>query len=124
MTFARGLIINLSNSEVMNRNLVKIWFEWYVSKNVYLVNNQTLKKKVFSNFSITNQSQAAIVLNNLSWIRSKKSDLSDVNNRDRLAILRAASILAKDEKDNWLRLVEQNSQTSIEKWVAKWVREV
>jgi len=117
-------IINLSNSEVMNRNLVKIWFEWYVSKNVYLVNNQTLKKKVFSNFSITNQSQAAIVLNNLSWIRSKKSDLSDVNNRDRLAILRAASILAKDEKDNWLRLVEQNSQTSIEKWVAKWVREV
>lgn len=117
-------IINLSNSEVMNRNLVKIWFEWYVSKNVYLVNNQTLKKKVFSNFSITNQSQAAIVLNNLSWIRSKKSDLSDVNNRDRLVILRAASILAKDEKDNWLRLVEQNSQTSIEKWVAKWVREV
>ncbi|WP_156923975.1 MULTISPECIES: hypothetical protein [unclassified Psychrobacter] len=44
--------------------------------------------------------------------------------RGLLAILRAASILAKDEKDNWLRLVEQNSQTSIEKWVAKWVREV
>lgn len=116
-------IVELSSSEVMNRSLVRIWFEWYVSKNIYLVNNQALKKKIFNSFSISNQSQAAIILNNLSWIRSKKSDLSEVNNRDRLAILRAASILAKDEKDNWLRLIEQNSQAPIEKWVAKWVRE-
>lgn len=116
-------IIEVTNSDAMNRRLVKIWFEWYVSKNLYLVQNKILKKKIFKSFSISNQAQAAILLNRLSWIRSKKTDLYKVNKQDRLAIIRAASILPRDEKRHWLSLIESNPETSLEKWVAKWVRE-
>ncbi|WP_201616011.1 RNA-directed DNA polymerase [Psychrobacter urativorans] len=116
-------IIQLSESSFIDRDLFKIWFEWYISRNVHLLNISLLRKFIFEKSSINSQSQAAILLKNISWIRSKKEDLYEVNNKDRLAILRAAQILAKDERDHWLKLTEQTAPLPLDRWVAKWVRE-
>lgn len=116
-------IINLMNSNLIKRNLVKIWFEWYVARNAELLKIPEINNFVFNNASISCQSKAAIKLNKLSWIRNMKENLYQVNNKDRLAILKAAQILPKDERDHWLRLTEQTAPLPIDRWVAKWVRE-
>ena len=116
-------IINLMNSNLIKRNLVKIWFEWYIARNAELLKIPEINNFVFNNASISCQSKAAIKLNKLSWIRNMKENLYQVNNKDRLAILKAAQILPKDERDHWLRLTEQTAPLPIDRWVAKWVRE-
>lgn len=117
-------IITLMNSSFMQRDLVKTWFEWYISRNKKLLSIKKVSQFVFTSTSINCQSKAAIELGKISWIRDKKSDITKFNDEDRLAIIRAAQILPKDERTHWLNFIEKNSSSSMEKWMTKWVRSI
>lgn len=117
-------IIGLSTSSFMQRNLVKTWFEWYISRNIEILKIPQIEVFVFASTSINCQSKAAIKLNKLSWIRSKKDEIQNFNNKEKLAVIRAAQILPKDERKHWLSFIQKNSSSSIEKWVAKWVKDI
>jgi len=116
-------LIQLTQSPAMERELVRIWVEWYIANNQDLLKILQLKKFIFSGKNVISQSQAAIVLKNLAWVRDKKTEIHNVGAWERRAIIRAAQILPSDEKDNWLKLTEANSTSPLDSWVAKWVRE-
>lgn len=116
-------LISISESSLMERELVRIWFEWYLSNHTDLLKIPQLRKFIFSGPNIVSQSQAAIVSKNLSWVRDKKADLYTVGAWERRAILRATQILPSDEREHWLKLTETTSPIMIDRWIAKWVRE-
>lgn len=119
----RDEIINLSKSDCLNNLLVKYWFEWYISNNLKLLQILELRRYINNNASVVFQSQAAINLNQVSWIRNKKDSISNAGDWDRRAIIYSAQILPSDERNNWLKYIESNSNRFIDKIVAKWVRE-
>ncbi|MCQ8181868.1 RNA-directed DNA polymerase [Methylomonas sp. SURF-1] len=116
-------LIALTQTASMNRDLVRIWFEWYLSNNLDLLKVTPLKQFIFLGPNIISQSQAAIVSKNLAWVRDKKADLYTVGAWERRSILRATQILPSDEREHWLKLTETTSPIMIDRWVAKWVRE-
>lgn len=116
-------LISLSESSLMERDLTRLWFEWYISNSKKLLSTPQLKKFIFSGPNIVSQSQAAIISKNLAWVRDKKADLYTVGAWERRAILRATQILPSDEREHWLKLTETTSPIMIDRWVAKWVRE-
>lgn len=111
-------------NSIMNITLVRTWFEWYISNHVSLLQIPELRKFLFDGKNIISQAQAAINLRHIAWVRDKKADLYTVGNWERRSILRAAQILPKDEKDHWLKLTETTSPLILDRWVAKWSREV
>lgn len=116
-------LISLSKSSLMERELVRLWFEWYISNHADLLKIIELKQFIFSGPNIVSQSQAAIVSKNLAWVRDKKANLYTVGGWERRAILRSTQILPSDEREHWLKLTETTSPIIIDRWIAKWVRE-
>lgn len=116
-------LIKISKSETMNRMLVRLWFEWYIANNSELLKIPELSNFIFRGPNITSQAQAAITSRNQSWVREYKSKLYTLGNWERRAVLYSGKILAKDERDNWLKIVEQGSTVPLDRYIAKWVRE-
>lgn len=116
-------LIQLSKSEIMNRNLVRLWFEWYISNNADLLKIPELYSFIFNGPNVTSQAQAAITTRNQSWVREKKDKLYNFGNWDRRAILYSGKILASDERDNWFKVIEQTSPNPLERYIARWIRD-
>jgi len=119
----RENLIGLTQSPVIDRDLVRLWIEWYFSNNAELLKIPEIRSFIFDGPNIVSQAQAAISTKNLAWIRNKKADLYTVGAWERRAILHATKILPSDEKEHWLKLTETTSPIFIDRWVAKWVRE-
>ena len=116
-------LINISNSEIMNRSLVRLWFEWYIANNAELLKIPELSSFILSSPNVTSQAQAAITSKNQAWVRKHKSKLHTFGNWERRAILHSGKVLARDERNNWLKIVEQSSTIPLDRYIAKWVRE-
>ena len=120
----RERLINISKSEIMNRSLVRLWFEWYIANNSELLKIPELSSFIFNSKNLVSKAQAAIICKNQAWVREHRSKLQEFGNWERRAILYSAKVLARDERDNWLKMVEQDPTTTLlDKCIAKWVRE-
>lgn len=113
----------VSESPIMNRDLIRFWFEWYLSRHLKLISDPVLRPFVMNGPNIVNQARAAVTNKDLSWVRNKKSDIFSVGNWDRRAILYAAQVLPGDEKEHWLKLTMTSSPLLTDRWVSKWVLE-
>lgn len=120
---SKNKLIEIISLDLMQRDLVRLWIEWYISNHNILLSIPELKYFIFNGPNIVSQSQAAIVSKNLAWVRDKKADIYNVGAWERRAILRATQILPSDEKEHWLKLTEQTSPIIMDRWMAKWVRE-
>ncbi len=113
----------VADSPIMNQDLVRFWFEWYLSRNEKIMSDRSLKAFVMNGPNVVNQARAAVTIKDLSWVRNKKADIFSVGNLDRRAILYAAHILPGDEKKHWLKLTMASSPLITDRWVSKWVLE-
>lgn len=116
-------LVAVSQMDVMQRELVRTWYEWYISNNINLLKIPELNSFVMNGNNICNQAQAAISTKNLSWVRDKKDALYSFGEWDKRAIIMAAQVLPSDEKNHWLKPTESSSPVFIDRLVAKWVRE-
>jgi hypothetical protein len=116
-------IKDIVNSDIMNRELVRFWFEWYISRNKKMMSDIDLKSFVMSGNNLVNQAYAAISSKDLSWVRDKKAEIFSVGNWERRAILYSAQVLPGDEKEHWLKLTMASSPLITDRWVSKWVLE-
>ena len=108
---------------IMNRDLIRFWFEWYLSRHEKLISDPLIRAFVMNGPNIVNQARAAVTNKDLSWVRDKKTDIFTVGNWERRAILYAAQILPGDEKEHWLKLTMASSPLLTDRWVSKWVLE-
>ncbi|HVZ16301.1 MAG TPA: RNA-directed DNA polymerase, partial [Terriglobales bacterium] len=100
--------------------LMRYWFEWYIAENFSFMTPGT--RKFLSNSpSIMSKARAAVLLNDLSWVRQRKNEYFQHGPEARRAILYSVQILPEDEREHWLRNVIAGSVVPLERWVATYV---
>lgn len=122
----RSLITSLltaSKSSAARSDLPRYWLEYYVAQSPVLLKSAPLRKFVMGSKNFENVALAAKSSNNLSWVRMNKPSISGLGGKARRSLMDASRVLSNDERTNWLRVVANNAQTSLDKWVANWVRE-
>lgn len=105
-----------------NIRAVRLWFEWYFSRHLALLDFNKIRAFVFSSKRLRPQARAAITMGNQAWVKDRKNQLLHYAYWDRRSILMAAQTLSKDEREKWLTpLIRGGSLDRMDKWIAKWV---
>lgn len=103
--------------------LARYWLEWFIAHHPSLLQGANARIIINTSPNIENQAIAAVTNNNIAWVRQMKSQIYNTSMRGRRAILFSTKILPSDERSHWLKLIIDNAQSLIDKWVAKWVLE-
>lgn len=107
---------------VFHSSMVRLWMEWYFSEHKEFLSNQKIQTLLYTSERMVPQARAAIASKNQAWIKDKKTKLLHFAIWDRRAVIYAAKILAKDEREKWLSPFLKGSQMSdTDKWVITWV---
>lgn len=98
------------------------WFSWYVSKHRGLVSDDEVRQILNYSDGLRYRAAAAVTLGNVSWVRTHKDKVLNLGPWDRRAVIFAAQILARDERDKWLRSLSRSGSLSLlDKWMIDWV---
>ncbi|MCX7515181.1 reverse transcriptase domain-containing protein [Frateuria hangzhouensis] len=111
----------LCSADVARCSLVKYWLEFFIATQPRFLSVPKLKGFVFQGSNMEHKALAAITSKDLAWVRSQKANIYNVGSRARRAIIHSSKVLPSDERNNWLKLVIQNSVSPLERWVASWV---
>jgi hypothetical protein len=115
-------LIDVCGSPAMNILVVRMWFEWLFSRHRVFLQNGKIRAFVFSSFRLRPQAQAAITLKSEAWVKERKTTLMHHAGSDTRSILFAATLLSKDERENWLNpIIKAGSLGPVGNWMAKWV---
>lgn len=98
------------------------WFAWYVSKHRDLVADEDARQVLNYSDGLRYRAAAAVTLGNVSWVRTHKDKVLNLGPWDRRAVIFAAQVLAKDEREKWLRSLSKNGSLSLlDKWLVDWI---
>jgi len=98
------------------------WFSWYVSKHRGLVSDDETRQILNFSDGLRYRAAAAVTLGNVSWVRMHKDKVLNFGPWDRRAVIFAAQVLARDEREKWLRSLSRNGSLSLlDKWMIEWV---
>lgn len=118
MLMLRSLVVD----DQLEDAATKEWLSWYISNHEKLSRDVTLRKIFQDPTRLSNVARAIIKMKKTSWVRQKKESLLSVGSWDRRAIIYAAQILTKDEKEAWLKSIKNNIALDIiDKWMIDWV---
>lgn len=100
----------------------KEWFSWYIGNHESLSKDLHFSELFENSIRLSNQARAVIKAKKTSWVRRKKENLLSEGSWNRRAIIYAAQILTKDEKEAWLKSVKTNKALDItDQWMIDWV---
>jgi len=114
--------VSIIDLETAKNDLVRYWLGWYLSDRTVFQQNDNIREFLYSG-PIENQARAALTVNNLTWVRERKADISNLSPRGRRAVLYASQILPADERNHWLRMMMGGTEALTDRWVAQWVLE-
>ncbi len=101
--------------------LVRYWFEWYIAENEAFIPAAIVRVALHSSPFPMSRARYAVLSNDLSWVRQRKSEYFQHGPEERRAVLYAAQILPNDEKEHWLKAVVAASLVPLERWVAEYI---
>ena len=111
----------LLSSPLANRSrLATHWLHWFCSCHAVLLGHPAISAHLRKEASVEHQARAAIVSKDLAWVRAKKTDMSSLGTWDRYAVLEAAKIMPKDEREAWTKAV--NPRDTVEEILLKSLR--
>lgn len=116
-------LLSITHSTSMQQNMVRYWTEWFFASNEFLLQVPEIRRFVFQSDSVEIQALAALTSKNVAWVRDSKKQVYYVGEKGKRAILRSTKILPKDERDNWLKNIEQNAPEELDRWIVKWIIE-
>ena len=116
-------LLSITHSTSMQQNMVRYWTEWFFASNEFLLQVPEIRRFVFQSDSVEIQALAALTSKNVAWVRDSKKQVYYVCEKGKRAILRSTKILPKDERDNWLKNIEQNAPEELDRWIVKWIIE-
>lgn len=98
------------------------WFSWYISKHRALASDDDVRQVLNYSNGLRYGAAAAVTLGSVAWVRRHKDNLLNLGPWDRRAVIFAAQILSRDEREKWLRSLSRNgSLTCLDKWLIDWV---
>jgi len=111
----------LENNQLKD-DATKEWFSWYIGNHESLSKDLHFSELFENSIRFSNQARAVIKAKKTSWVRRKKENLLSEGPWNRRAIIYAAQILTKDEKEAWLKSVKTNKALDItDQWMIDWV---
>lgn len=113
----------IANANSMQSELTRMWVEWFLTNHTGFVKDPQIRTFLYNSPNLITQARAAVLENNLSWIRNKKSAYLNSGLWERRAILFASQILPTDEKSAWLKQASLASPYILDHWVSKWILE-
>ncbi|HDX4396523.1 TPA: RNA-directed DNA polymerase, partial [Enterobacter bugandensis] len=116
-------LLSITHATSMQQNMVRYWTEWFFASNEFLLQVPEIRRFVFQSDSVEIQALAALTSKNVAWVRDSKKQVYYVGEKGKRAILRSTKILPKDERDNWLKNIEQNAPEELDRWIVKWIIE-
>jgi hypothetical protein len=112
----------MCSDKVFHSQMVKLWMEWYFSEHRAFLEFPQIRNLLYSSEQVIYQSRAAIVEKNQAWIKGQKTKLLHYATSDRRAVIFAAKLLSKDEREKWLKpFLKGNQMSETDKWVIEWV---
>lgn len=110
------------DSPAMNIVAARMWVCWYFARHRTLLMMPKVRDFIANSGDLRSQAQAAITMQNQSWVKERKTTLLHHALWSRRSVILAATVLSKDEREKWLQpLLGNNSLSLVDKWMAKWV---
>lgn len=89
----------LAKSTLIVNDLARLWIEWYLTNHREFLEDPEIRGFLYASPNLITQARAAVLENNLSWIRRNKSSFLASGPWERRAILFASQILPTDERN-------------------------
>lgn len=105
----------------MRLPFVRLWFDDYTATYATYLTHDRVREHVFTGPSLAAQATAAITLRDLSWFRRHRGDVDSLGPWDRRQVIRSSIILARDERVRWLRRLQRNYDTLVDRTVISWL---
>ena len=116
-------LLAASKSTAAQSDLPRYWLEHYIARSPVLLRSTPLRRFVMESKNFENIALAAKTSKNLAWVRMNKASISSLGGKARRSLMDSSRVLSTDERTNWLRVVANNAQSPLDKWVANWIRE-
>jgi Reverse transcriptase (RNA-dependent DNA polymerase) len=117
-----GKLAEMSAANAFQSKMVRLWMSWYFSEHEKFLSFPTIRRFLYTSEHMLYQARAAIAEKNQAWIKEQKTKLLHYATGHRRAVIYAAQILSKDEREKWLKpLLHGDQMSELEKWVINWV---
>ena len=113
----------LTKSELVTNDLARLWIEWYLTNHREFLEDPEIRAFLYGSPNIITQARAAVLENNLSWIRKNKSSFLASGPWERRAILLASQILPTDERNAWVKQAMLATPYVLDQWGGRWIIE-
>lgn len=97
----------LYDDELGSLKFIRYWADWLASQDETLLNASGASSQIRANGSLRHQASVAVVTNDLSWVRGFRSNLDQLGDWDRRAVIGASRILSRDERGPFLSNVRK-----------------
>lgn len=103
----------LYESDFIKLKFIRFWADWLSSQDQLLLNQSGALPFIRADGNLRHQANAAVVLQDLAWVRGFRPNIDQLGDWDRRAVVGAARILGKDERGPFLGNVRRRAATSI-----------
>ena len=98
------------------------WFAWYIAKHKALASDEETRRIFDYVDGLRYRAVAAVTLRSISWVRMYKEGILNLGPVDRRAVIFAAQIMSRDEREKWLKSLAKSSALSLlDKFLIDWV---
>jgi hypothetical protein len=99
----------------------RIWAEWLITSAPHFVQCKPLRQFVERRGSFYARARLAVIHRNIAWVREHRLKYFELAQTDRLAVILASPILARDEREPFFRRILQpaSGATTLERWYAR-----
>ncbi len=97
------------------------WLAWFLAGREELLARQKIRNFLYNYPDLAIQAKAAVSTKNIAWVRQQKTAIYNMGSWDRRAVLYASQILPKDERTNWLKLIQNDASHPLDDWMAQWI---
>lgn len=106
---------------VQDRQFARYWISHLIVRNAHLWSREEFAAVVMNGPDLEHQAHLAMLQRNVAWVRTHRARIDELASWSRRQILRASQALSRDERRHWLRNVQANNPTGIERWLLRWL---
>jgi hypothetical protein len=106
-------LIRVYGSEIIKLKFIRYWTDWLASQDQTLLSASNAAPLIRASGDRRHQANAAVVTNDQAWIRGFRSNLDQLGDWDRRAVIGACRILGRDERRSLLSNVQKRFDNNV-----------